>query len=121
MHELLTIWAMWKRNYIIGIGFSSATIESKIMSGEMLGDGNKRGLKNRGGAQFIENPRAESVDIAIKKLEVKYMIEMKIVKARYITEWSLNRIARELKMSKYRTKQMLDRALILIEGRLDEC
>jgi len=119
MRDLLVVWGMWKRRYVIGIGFSSATIESKIMSGEIMGDGNKRGGRKGIGADFIENPRAESVDIAVKKLESKYAPEMKAIKARYITEWSIKRIAYELGISKYQCDKLLSRGVTLIEGRIE--
>ena len=115
IEELLFVWGMWKRNYVIGIGWSSVTIESKIMSGEIMGDGNSGGGK-RGGVSFVENPLAESVDIAVKKLSVRHRQEMKVIKARYITEWSVKRIAKELSISKYQTGQLLDRGKTLIEG-----
>ena len=117
--DQLSLWGTWRRYYVIGIGFSSATIESKIMSGEIFGDGNVGGAKNKGGANFTENPLAESVDIAVKKLERKYPKEMMVIKAHYITQWSIRKISREVDISKYHGKQLLERGRTLIEGKLN--
>jgi len=119
LKQLLKVWGKWQRHSITGIGWSSETIEYKIMKGEILGDGNKGGSKSKSGPNFIENPRAESVNIAVKLLENKYREEINVIKACYIFEWTIHKIAKETGTTRYHVKQLHDRGVILIEGRIE--
>jgi len=110
MEERLSEWGQWKRNYLVGLGNSSNTIESQIESQEIFGDGNKRGGRKKGqenNVRFIENERAEHLNHCINILMLTHRIEASALVATYIFRWTVNNISKEMSTSRYKIRQQL--------------
>ena len=114
-------WGNWKRNYVCGLGFPSSSIEAKIQSKEIFGDGNKRGGRNestKNGVSFREDPEAEQIDRVHRVLAKAHHREMSVLSAMYVLKWNIKKVSREMNTSRYDTKKLLERAKTLIEGSL---
>lgn len=116
--ERLSEWGYWKNNYVVGIGYKSETIESKIQSKTIFGTGcygTKVGPVSSG-ASFIENVRAEEIDLSIRRLKKKYLVEMELLHCHYVKYQSVKELAVVGLKSRSAISKLLIRAETLVEG-----
>jgi len=95
---------------LTGLGNSSSTIESQIMSQEIFGDGNKRGGKKKesiNGVNFKENESAEQVEYCMKILISTHRQQAGILTAAFLMLWSTHKIHIETGISRYKINQFM--------------
>ena len=118
LNLLLEKYGRWKRDYITGLGFPSGTIESKIGSGEIFGDGCGKGGRKPGSTDPTFNGDEESsyINRCINQMKNTHPREMKVLDLVYVCDWSVKKIARDIGCSRYAIDQLLRRGKTLIEG-----
>jgi predicted DNA-binding protein (UPF0251 family) len=118
-------WGAWKREYILGIGFKSSGLEQKIIEGHgKIYDsgcyGKGVGRVDKSCVSFKDSGGDESrIDGIIKRLEVKHRVEMTILKALYVMEYSKRDIATRLDLSRHTVGRHITRAKDLVRIALD--
>ena len=109
----LESWGRYKKRDIFGLGYPSETIESKIQRGEILGDGNKGGLKNNS-VEFYSNEDDQKTDNVIRRLKHRHYREMEVIYRYFLFGHSRRRISDEMSLSRYNVDQHLERAKLKI-------
>ena len=121
LEQKLNEWGHWKRNYLVGLGNSTHTIEAQLESQEIFGDGCKRGGRKKGAdnnVQFIENKESEQLEYCIKVLMMTNREESHVLIALYVFQWSVNKIATETDESRYMIRQLASQGRTLLRGLL---
>ena len=115
---LLEKYGRWKRNYVVGLGYPSSSIESQIQSGEIFGDGCRRGGRKPGAhdPNFREDQESSYINRCINQMKKTHTQEMKVLDLVYVCDWSVKQIAKEVGSSRYQVYQLLRRSKTLLEG-----
>lgn len=116
MEASLREWGRWKRNYVIGLGFKSSTIEHQIMRGEVFGDGCIGGKKGGGSVTILESEVGEKIDLWVRKLTNRHPNECQVLKMAYIMQWSNRKIALKAEISRSQTLKLKTRGILLLMG-----
>lgn len=119
LKKKLTDWGDWRRTFIQGLDYRKEGIEEQIQSGVIFGDGCKNGGKDMSlinGIYFSENQQAQAVEKCFRILLPLHRQEMALLLAYYSYGWALRKIAKDVKISRYKTAVLMMRGETLIEG-----
>lgn len=115
MEASLREWGRWKRNFVIGLGFKSSTIEYQLMKGIVFGDGNSH-RNGHDGVTILESQVGERVDMWIRLLSKRSPNECQVLKMSYVMQWSNRKIAQKAEISRSQTLKLKLRGITLLLG-----
>lgn len=114
---LLRNWGKWKREWVLSVG-NTSTLEAKIVSQEILGDGCKNGANSRfDGVKTIKNEDAEKLNSIVMTLQDRYKLEMTVLQQIYVFRWSVREIAIYMQASRGSAANTFNRAKAMVESR----
>lgn len=120
LHALLQKWGRWKRNSVLSVG-GGGTLEAKLMSKEIMGDGCVGGgkdLEKINGVRFLHDEVAEKINSEVLQLKATYAREMYLLEIVYVFGWSERKIAEDLAGNRRTIAKLVVRAKNLLESRL---